>query len=88
MRFTRFLLLVFFLMLSFTWLFSSGVWEKLKAGKAASSPVEYDLSRPTYKKLQQKAVDAKLVIRQKGYNTSVCFLIDMSLHSGQGRFFV
>ncbi len=88
MRFTRILVLFFFLMLTFTWLFSTGAWKNLKADRAASSPVEYDLSRTSYKKLQKKAVDAKTFIRQKGFNRSVCLMIDMSLHSGQSRFFV
>lgn len=39
-------------------------------------------------KLQAKATNAKSFVKQKGYNSKYCFLIDMSLASGQERFFV
>lgn len=42
----------------------------------------------TLKKLKQKADEAKLFAQQRGYNDNLCFLIDMSLPSGQNRFFV
>ena len=38
--------------------------------------------------MQLKAADAKLFVNQKGYNDAICFLVDMSLSSGQNRFFV
>lgn len=40
------------------------------------------------KKVKEKAGAARLFIRQKGFNPAICFLIDMSLPSGQPRFFV
>ena len=82
----RILLLIFFLLVSVTWLFSSGLIEKVKAGKPNRS--NYTLTTASVKKLELKASEARLFVNQKGYNDNICFLIDMSLHSGQNRFFV
>ncbi|MBL7739136.1 MAG: murein L,D-transpeptidase catalytic domain family protein [Chitinophagaceae bacterium] len=40
------------------------------------------------KRLRSKAADAAAFVRQKNYNSTICFLVDMSLPSGQNRFFV
>jgi len=47
-------------------------------------------TRPTVKNLLLKAKgdEAKLYCKAKNMNTSFCFLIDLSLHSGSSRFFV
>ena len=84
----RVLLLFFFLLISLTWLFSSGIWQSAKTGWVADKPEQYKLADPSFKKLKQKAEDAKLFVQQKGYNTAICFLVDMNLPSGQNRFFV
>ena len=39
-------------------------------------------------KMKLKGAAARLFVQRKGYNEQVCFLIDMSLPSGQNRFFV
>lgn len=39
-------------------------------------------------KLEQKAAIAKLFVHRKGFNENTCFFIDMSLPSGQNRFFI
>ncbi len=39
-------------------------------------------------KLRSRATDARSFIQEKGYNKRICFLIDMSMPSGQPRFFV
>ncbi|MFC0775838.1 murein L,D-transpeptidase catalytic domain-containing protein [Terrimonas alba] len=83
---TRILLLIFFLLVSFTWLFSSGLVEKVKASKPNRS--NHTLTTTSAKKLQLRASEARAFAQQKGYNDIICFLIDMSLHSGQNRFFV
>jgi L,D-transpeptidase catalytic domain len=84
----RTLLLIFFLLLSFTWLFSSGLWKRSKTGWAADKPELHQLADPSLKKMHLKAVDAKLFVQHKGYNETICFLVDMSLPSGQARLFV
>lgn len=40
------------------------------------------------KKVKEKANAAKAFAKQKDFNTKICFLIDMSLPSGEPRFFV
>ncbi len=41
-----------------------------------------------FKKLKDKAAEAARFIADNNYNNKICFLIDMSLPSGQNRFFV
>lgn len=89
----RNLLLIFFILLSFTWLFSSGLWKRTETAWAADKrgqhePDSYRVADYSLKKLKLKAADAKLFVKQKGYNDNICFLADMSLPSGQNRFFV
>ena len=38
--------------------------------------------------IKQKAEEARLFVHRKGYNENYCFFINMSLPSGQNRFFV
>lgn len=38
--------------------------------------------------MRSKATVAKHFTHKKGYNENVCFLVDMSLSSGQNRFFI
>lgn len=40
------------------------------------------------RELKHKAAEAKLFTQRKGYNENICFLIDMSLASGQNRFLI
>lgn len=84
----RIILLIFCLLLSFTWLFSSGVWKRTKSGWAADHAEPHRLPDRYLKKMQLKAADAKLFVRQKGFNDAICFFVDMSLPSGQNRFFI
>lgn len=84
----RILLLVFFLLLSFAWLSSSGLWKRIKASHAAISPAKHKLANHSFEKARLKAEEAKRFAGQKGYNDIICFLVDMSLPSGQNRFLV
>lgn len=83
----RILLLIFFSLLSFTWLFSSGLWKRTKTSWADDNPESYLLRNSSLEKAKSKAAQAKLFAKQKGYNDNICFLVDMSLPSGQNRFF-
>jgi hypothetical protein len=85
---TTILLLVFVVVFSFAWFTSSGLWNLQKARHAATHPRTYKLNNPGLARLRMKATEAKTFIRQNGYNTAICMMIDMSLHSGQNRFFV
>ncbi|MEI9942783.1 MAG: murein L,D-transpeptidase catalytic domain-containing protein [Chitinophagaceae bacterium] len=84
----RTLLLVFLLVISLTWLSFSGVWKKAKSGWAFDHPQQYELPAFNFKKMKGKAEEARSFIARKGYNSSICFLIDMSLPSSQNRFYV
>ncbi len=84
----KILLLIFFLLLSFTWLFSSGLWKRTKTSWVKEFPQTHSLLNSSLEKAKTKAAQAKLFVQQKGYNTTICFLVDMSLPSGQNRFFV
>lgn len=84
----RTLLLIFLLLISFTWLFSSGTWNQAKTSWMAKSPSPVKHADPFTRKMQLKAVDAKLFARQNGFNEKICFLVDMSLPSGRDRLFV
>jgi hypothetical protein len=61
---------------------------KLDKTRVATYPLVKTASSPAIKKMKEKATEAKSFTRQKGYNTEICFMIDMSLASSQPRFFV
>lgn len=84
----RTLLLIFLLLISFTWLFSSSLWKKAKTSWAAETPAIFKSADPFIKKMQLKALEAKLFARQKRYNETICLMVDMSLPSGRDRLFV
>lgn len=78
-------LLLIFPLVTLTWLSSPGLW---KRAKAASFPEQYELVNTSFEKAKLKATEVKRFVQQKGYNDAICFLADMSLYSGQNRFFV
>jgi len=84
----RTLVLILLLLVSFTWLSPSGLLERVNAGDATAKPNNHNQAGPVIKKLQLKAADAKLFVQENRYNDVICFLIDMSLPSGQNRFFI
>lgn len=55
-------------------------------------PVNKEIKKPAaynmLPELKQKAEEARLFVHRKGFNENCCFLINMSLSSGQNRFFV
>lgn len=82
-------LLVFFLfLLLFSWFTSSAILKRIKANDLIHSEKKYNSEDATIKKLKLKSVDAIAFIKKNDYNQSTCFFIDMSLPSGQNRFFV
>lgn len=40
------------------------------------------------KKIHEVGKDAKKFVKQNGFNSNICFLVDMSLPSGENRFFI
>lgn len=76
------------LIASISYFAQSNSFKKMKAlhgmtREAAPHPAMIHLD-----KLKGKAADAKTFIRKKGYNNQYCFFIDMSLPSGENRFFI
>lgn len=65
-----------------------GVWKRTKTRWAADHPTEHKLSSSHAEKMKQKAEAARSFIIRKNYNADICFLVDMSLPSGQSRFYV
>jgi len=88
MRKTKALLVFFIFLLLFSWFTSSGIWKRIKAINSIHSKKEAHLENVTVEKLKKKSIEAVSFIKKNGYNNSVCFFIDMTLSSGQNRFFV
>lgn len=65
-------------------------WYKPKFRPATTShkPETASAKNTVIVKLKNKAASAKTYAAANGYNTTQCFLIDMSVHSGKKRFFV
>lgn len=87
LRAKAFLVFLVFLFL-FSWFTSSAVWKRLKANSTLHAAKEYPAKNITAEKLKQKSVEASSFAKKNGYNSSLCFFIDMSLSSGHNRFFV
>nr|WP_302436163.1 murein L,D-transpeptidase catalytic domain family protein [Bacteroides intestinalis] len=75
-RFVRYLLLLF--------LFILGSVEGVCAGRGENISV----GTVIHQRLKSKAREAKAYCVSNGFNTSYCFLVDFSIHSGKKRFFV
>lgn len=87
MKFSRLILLVFLCLLALAWFPRTAFWKK-QHPLPAPHRTERVRAGVDPEKLQEKAAEARNFIRQKGFNPRTCFLIDMSLPSGQNRFFV
>jgi hypothetical protein len=85
---TKSFLLFFFFIFIFSWLSTSGVWKRAKAGMNCNQPELFSVTNKVSAKLLSKATEAKTFAKQKGYNENTCFLIDMSVSSGKNRFYV
>lgn len=88
MKLLRYLFLISTTILAVSWLSETRIWKKTKALHIPKSKKEFSPDNKSIEKLKNKAALAKQFVLQKSYNSSVCFLIDMSLSSGQKRFFI
>ncbi|MBC7874497.1 MAG: murein L,D-transpeptidase catalytic domain family protein, partial [Ferruginibacter sp.] len=88
MKSLRLFIIVAIAFMGLAWLSQSKAWKKEKALHGPSTEVSYSLTSKKLEKLEQKAAAAKLFVQRKGYNEKTCFLLDMSLPSGQNRFFI
>lgn len=88
MKLTRFPALAFIAVLAISWFSHSTLWKKTKAFYLPPIKTSYVTTDRTAKKLEQKVAEVKQFVHRKGYNENVCFLVDMTLPSGQNRFFI
>ena len=85
---TKALLVFFIFLLLFSWFTSSGIWKRIKANNSVHPEKKYYSENATFEKLKKKSIEATSFIKKNGYNELICFFIDMTLPSGQNRFFV
>ena len=89
MRRTKTLLIFFVCILLFAWFTSSGIWKRVKANTSIHfGKKETVITNLVVEKLKKKSAEAVDYIKKNGYNQNICFLIDMSMPSGDKRFFV
>jgi hypothetical protein len=70
------------------WLNLSGEGKKLKSLYLPKTATRFEISKSSLRKLQLKAFEARAFTLKNNYNNRICFLVDMSIGSGQNRFFV
>lgn len=88
MKLIRLLTLSCIVILAVSWFSSSGMWQHTKVLHLPTKKTNYRVTNKTEEKLKQKAAAAKLFVQKNNYNDNTCFFIDMSLASGQNRFFI
>ncbi len=88
MKIIRLLLLPGIAIVGLAWFSNSKAGKKTTALYISKKETVDRLSYGSLEKLEQKAAVAKQYVKRKAYNENICFLIDMSLASGQNRFFI
>lgn len=88
MKFSRLFITILLGLMAVSWFTQTKAWKKAKANNKILAAATLRMPDKTSEKMEQKAVAAKAFVKQKGYNEQTCFLIDMSLPSGQERFFI
>ncbi len=88
MKILRLFVLFAIIIIAASWFSHTGIWKRAKANNLPKQHTSYALKNKTTEKLRQKATDAKTFVSRKGFNDKTCFLLDMSLPSGQNRFFI
>lgn len=88
MKIYRFLIFAGIIILATSWFSQSTLWKKTKALPLPKKEIKRVEPSDSKTKIKRKAEEAKIFISKKGYNNQLCFLIDMSLPSGQNRFLV
>lgn len=83
---TGVLLLIGFV--AFAWLSKTSKLNSQNNLISSAGSARKELKKTTFEKLQRKAAEASSFIKENNYNNKLCFLVDMSLPSGQNRFFV
>lgn len=82
------LTILFASLAAFAWLRHIPRYEKTAVINENKPPAAPSPADKTFEKLRSKADLAKEFVVKNGYNENIAFLIDMSLPSGQNRFFI
>ncbi len=88
MKLIRLFLLSGFAVVAFAWFAHTSAPERTAVLPGIQKEKTITSTVHDIEKLAQKAAAAKLFVQRKGYNEKTCFLLDMSLPSGQNRFFI
>ncbi|MBL0272413.1 MAG: murein L,D-transpeptidase catalytic domain family protein [Chitinophagaceae bacterium] len=88
MKIVRLLFLTGLALVVLAWFSHSNSRNKLIAPDTPKKENTRPATSNSSKKLEQKAEAAKLFVHRKGFNENTCLFIDMSLPSGQNRFFI
>jgi hypothetical protein len=83
-----FLLLLLFLLIALAWLSFTKTGKRIVAFHGPKFTKMYNVPSREVLKLHSKVAVAKSCIKQNHFDTSICFLIDMSLPANHKRFFV
>lgn len=83
-----FLMLLLFSAIAFAWLSFTKTGKRVLAFHGPKLSATYKSSSKEFQKLELKATSAKTFVRQNHFDTTTCFLIDMSLPANHNRFFV
>jgi len=88
MKFLRPVFLFGILLIAFSWFSYSVADTRTGSIHFPGSKDSVSLKEKKAEKLQQKVQAAKQFAHQKKFNSTYCFLIDMSIPSGKDRFFI
>jgi len=88
MKFFRLLSLILLVAIAVSWLSHTGIPKYKETTYKPGNGIKKKITGNILQELKQKAEEAKLFVHRKGYNEKLCFLINMSLPSGENRFFV
>jgi len=88
MKLTRLLAILVFFFIAISWFPKTAFWKKSKANNGSSAQITTSSDKGFFPKMKEKINAAKKFVLKKNYNNRTCFFIDMSLPSGQKRFFI
>jgi L,D-transpeptidase catalytic domain len=74
--------------IAFAWLSKTGRLKRAITLHGPKRATIYNLPGHSLQKLKLKAEEARTFTSTNGFNENICFLVDMSLPSGENRFFV
>ena len=88
MKIVRLLFLSGITIVAISWFSHTKARGKTGVFPSTTNKTTFPAFNKTIDKLEQKATAGRLFVKRNGYNENTCFLIDMSLPSGQNRFFI